>query len=208
MPTVRALIFDLDGVLVDAEPIHMQAWQEILARRNIRFSARDYEERFLGLDDRGFVPKIFAEHRQTLTAQLTTELIAAKLKRVNELLTNGIPVVPGAAEFLKKVSKKFPMALVTNSLRAEVERILAQVDFRKYFSLVVTAEDVRRGKPDPEGYQKAFHFLEQFKSWTPALQKKECLVFEDSETGMTAARAAGLPVRQIHKKIPGDILGP
>lgn len=200
---MRALIFDFDGVLVDAEPIHCQVWMEVLATQHITFTKKDYYERYIGFNDRDFLKKVFSEKGQALTPKIKEELIRQKEARSRESLAKEIPLIEGADVFLKEAFRKYPLALVTGALPGEVYFILDALRWRNFFSIVITSADVKKGKPNPEGFLKAFEKLKRLKSWNPPLQKKECLVFEDSQKGILAAQKAGLPYEIVKGSLKG-----
>lgn len=196
-PSHRILIFDFDGVLVNTEPIHMQAWLDVLKSLSISFTKKDYYDRYVGLNDRDFLAKIFGEKKHPLTPKLSDDLIRQKEVKTRETLSKNIPLMEGAEDFLKKSAEKYPIGLVTGALRNEVYFILDQLDWRNYFSIIITANDVEKGKPDPEGYLKAFETLSKIREWNPPLRKSECLVFEDSQNGILAAKNAGMAVQVV-----------
>lgn len=195
--TPRALIFDFDGVLVNTEPLHMRAWIDVLAALKISFTQKDYDDRYIGLNDRDFLKKIFDEKKHRLTPRLREDLIAQKEAKTRAALSKKIPLIDGADAFLKKSAEKYPMALVTGALPGEVYFILETVGWRKFFPIIVTSADVTKGKPNPEGFLKAFKKLSQIKNWTPPLAAKDCLVFEDSQNGIHAAKNAGMPCQVV-----------
>lgn len=199
LPKPRALLFDFDGVLVNTEPIHRRAWQEVVAPLGFSFTIEEYNSRYIGLNDRDFIAKLCRDKECPLTAKLSRELIGEKEKKTREIFSRKIPVIEGAEEFLRKVHKKYPLALVTGGLPSEVYFILHKKDWHKLFTTIVTSEDVAKGKPDPEGFLKAYDALKKLCAWSPPLQKEECLIFEDSLHGSTAAKAAGIPCRIVRE---------
>lgn len=189
----RALIFDLDGVLVDTEPVHMRAWQKVLAGLGLTLKSEVFLTRYFGLNDRDFLARFFAEEKRPLDEALRARLIGEKEKTSKIFLSEEIPLINGVEEFLAAAwAKKYPFALVTGSLASEVAFILNKLGWKKYFEVVVTAEDVKEGKPSPEGFLKAYEQLTRLCKWAPPLRKTECLVLEDSEYGIAAAKAAGM----------------
>ena len=109
MKTTRALIFDFDGVLVNTEPMHMQAWIEVLSALKISFTQKDYDERYIGLNDRDFLAKIFGEKKHSLTPKLQAELIHQKeAKKQSPLKSNraGAGKAEAASIFLPDVIRK------------------------------------------------------------------------------------------------------
>lgn len=194
----RAILFDLDGVLTDTEPIHMGVWQDILAELPIHFTKADYDARYIGLNDRDFLAKILKENKKSLTKEQREKLIGKKEKGVLHRLSNQIPLIPGVEKFLKKiVSQKIPMGLVTGALPSEVHFILIRMQWKKYFPIAITSANVQKGKPDPEGFLIAFQQLQSLQHWDPPLQKSDCLIFEDSKNGLKAAQRAGISCQLV-----------
>ncbi|MDO8527574.1 MAG: HAD family phosphatase [Deltaproteobacteria bacterium] len=193
----KALIFDFDGVLVDLEPLHMKAWQFVLAPLNLNFSDKEYEEYYLGLNDRDIVMRRFQHAKRSLTQTEAEELICEKEEKTHAIFAKEIPLVEGAEDFVKKVFKKYPLSIVTGALKSEVHLVLKRLGWQDYFPIVISANDVKRGKPDPEGFLKAYEELKKIKEWNPELKKEECLIFEDSQYGIQAAKNAGIPCLHV-----------
>ncbi|MDO8494687.1 MAG: HAD family phosphatase, partial [Deltaproteobacteria bacterium] len=199
----RALLFDFDGVLVNTEPLHMQSWLRTLHSLSISFGEKDYNERYIGLNDRDFLAKVLRENNRPASPTVSKNLIGEKEEETRRHLIEKIPVMPGADDFIKRASQKYAMAIVTGALKQEVFFILDQLRWRDYFLTVVTADDVTKGKPDPEGYLKAFEFLRTHKKWDQPLEKKDCFIYEDSATGLEAARRSGIPFQQVFNGFTG-----
>lgn len=197
----RALLLDFDGVLVDTEPVHMRAWQEVLTGQGLTLTSENFLAHFYGLNDRDFLSRFFAQNRRELPHELRGQLIAEKEKTTKKVLVQNIPLIEGVREFLPAAAKKYPLALVTGSLPGEVDFVLRTLGWKKYFSMIVTAADVKEGKPSPEGFLKAFERLAAGYTWNPPLQKSQCLILEDSDHGVAAAQKAGIPHRVVHKTL-------
>jgi beta-phosphoglucomutase family hydrolase len=174
-----ALIFDLDGVVVDSMPVHALAWRRYLNQLGI--SGMDVEDRmhgrrndeivrdFLGADaDQGAV----LEHG------------AAKERLFREMMLAQLPdrLVPGITEFLQRTSH-VPVALATNAERANADFILDNAGLRPFFRVIVDGSQVAQPKPAPDIYRLAARRL--------GIAPANCIIFEDSPVGVAAARAAG-----------------
>jgi HAD superfamily hydrolase (TIGR01509 family) len=185
----EAVLFDFNGVLVDDEAQHCRAMQEILRDVGIELSRDDYYAIYLGFDDRtGFVEAFRRAHR-TLTTDVLQRLVETKSLRYQELMESSLQLVAGAADFVRAAAKCFRLAVVTGALRREIELVLGRTPFATCFEAVITADDVRTSKPNPEGYLAAHAALERRRS----IPRAGCVVFEDSLPGLAAARAAGMP---------------
>jgi HAD superfamily hydrolase (TIGR01509 family) len=178
-----AVIFDMDGVLIDSGACHRAAWQALLEELGApvpaefwrRTIGRPAHEAVLGLLDRA-VPD--AEARR---------LSRRKHEHYTRFAARGLPAVRGAAAFVAGLrARRIPRAVATSARRVDVDRLLGPLGLLEHFDAVVTAEDVTRGKPDPEVYLRAAERL----GAAPA----DCVVFEDSLVGVMAARSAGMRV--------------
>lgn len=178
-----ALLFDLDGVLVDSNPVHVQVWREYLAR--------------YGIDPGGALPRLMYGRRNDEIVRdffgrhLPEDEIhrrgAEKEALYRTVMRNqlGQRLVPGIRDFLRR-HRGVPKAVVTNAEPANAEFILKESGLAEHFAVVVDGHQVERPKPAPDIYLLAARLLSRNPS--------DCIVFEDSETGVRAARAAGARV--------------
>jgi HAD superfamily hydrolase (TIGR01509 family) len=176
----RLLIFDLDGTLVDSSPLHARSYQETFAPFGILV---DYPS-IAGLTTERAVDRIAADAGLSLDEEQRGELVAAKRRRAIRLIEAEIVAFPGAREFVERASARFMLALATSASRASAQLSLERVGLAGRFEPMVTAEDVARGKPDPEIFERALRYHR--------LPAEEALVFEDAESGLAAAVAAGI----------------
>lgn len=178
----KAILFDMNGVLVDDEHLQEEAFRQTLAKLNVPLSAEDYITFFIGKTDR----KGFEDYLQSLhIVHDTSSLIQQKGKEYENLAFGGIQGYPGVKEFVEAaVQKDLRLAVVTSSMKNEAVSVLAGLGLTDFFSAIVAADDVKNGKPDPEGYLKGAAAL--------AVDPKECIVIEDAPSGIEAARSAGM----------------
>jgi beta-phosphoglucomutase len=184
----RAVLFDCDGIIADSEPLHLRAFQDVLAPLAITITKAEYADRYLGLDDRGVFAEALRLHGRADDRQMVATLMAAKAAGFRRVLETEMRIYPGVAEFVQALSG-VPLAVVSGALREEIEIILRQAGLRDAFTAIVGAEDVRAGKPDPEGFLRA---LATLGGGTAAIDARACLVVEDSLTGLEAATRAGM----------------
>ena len=184
---LRAILFDFDGVIVLSEPLHFAAFAEVFGRHGITLSEDVYYHRYLSLTDRECVAQILDDRGRTdlRAAELLDEKIAAMARRVER----GVPLCPGVESFVAEAASRFALAIVSAAYRDEIERILERTRLRDCFSMIVSADDVSAGKPDPEGYLRGVALL---RASVADLGPRECLAIEDSPNGIAAAQAAGL----------------
>lgn len=183
MPAADAAIFDMDGVLVDSGACHRAAWRALLAE----LGAPEPPELWrltIGRPSHEAVSELLGRPLPPAEAR---RLARRKQELYARLAAAGLPAVAGAAEFVRALGALgVPRALATSASRPDVERVLAPLGLLEHFPVVVSAEDIVRGKPDPEVYLRAARGL--------GVAPGGCLVFEDSVVGVQAARAAGMRV--------------
>ncbi len=206
---LRAILFDFNGVLVDDEPVHLEMFQRVLGEEGIPLSAEDYYGRYLGLDDRGCFAAVLENAGEPATVPRLMRLIARKASYYQERIRRqGYPFFPGAVELVGALAAAGRMlGVVSGALREEVEGALRQAGILDRFKVLVTAEDVAEGKPNPEGYLRA---LEALNSLPPLPERlfhpHEVLAVEDSPAGLTAAADLGLTTLGIAHTYPADRL--
>lgn len=190
---LRALIFDFDGILVDSEPIIMRLTQQMAAQEGWEISEEEYYRDYLAFDDRGIIEHLYATHQRPIDGARRDELIAWKARAYGEIIREGLPAMPGAVDFVRKVATRYPLAIASGSLRGEIEHLLAKLGLKEHFAVLATADDCQRSKPDPEVFRIALARLQQLPPFreTP-LRGVECLVIEDAPAGIDAAHAAGM----------------
>lgn len=177
----HALILDMDGVVVHSTPLHNQAWQAYLARHGIDRDLQTVEAIMLGKHNADIVRVFFGDG---LTPEEIFRHGAAKEEIYRELMEPRLEefLVPGVVEFCRR-KREIPMGLASNAERANVQFILEKAGLLSCFQAVMDAEHVSRPKPDPEIYLLTAASL--------GVSPRDCVVFEDSNTGIRAARAAG-----------------
>jgi HAD superfamily hydrolase (TIGR01509 family) len=178
--TFDAILFDNDGVLVDTEALYFRANREALASVGVDLDEATYIEYFLR---EGLGAWHLAEARG-VTPTGIAELRAVRDRRYFQLVDESEIVIPGVSDLLPRLASRFRMAIVTSSEPGPFARTHARTGLLPHFELVLTRVDYTNAKPDPEPYLCAVSRL-----GVPAAR---CLVIEDSERGLRAAKAAGL----------------
>lgn len=178
-----ALLFDLDGVIIDSMPTHTLAWERYLEANGI--DPANVEARMHGKRNDELVRDLFGK---LLDDGAVFEHGAAKERLFRELIGSTLEekLVPGAREFLKRASALVPLALGTNAEPANVDFILNGLGVRQYFKAIVDGSQVERAKPAPDVYLRGAEMV--------GVAPGNCVVFEDSPVGIRAARAAGMRV--------------
>ncbi|MCB1058421.1 MAG: HAD family phosphatase [Acidobacteria bacterium] len=192
---LRAILFDFNGVLVDDEPLHFELFGKVLADEGIELSKEDYYEHYLGFDDRGAFEAIFGRLGRSLDIGHLMRLITRKSAYYQRVIhEKGYPFFPGAVDLVRDcAAADLMLGVVSGALREEVEGALRQENLLAHFKVLVTADEVQRSKPDPEGYQLG---LEGLNSRPPLpgrlIHPHEALAIEDSPAGIEAAATLGM----------------
>jgi len=172
----------MDGVLIDSGVWHRAAWQALLAEMGLDPARPDFWRLTIGRPGEEAVPLLLGK---TLPDREARRLARRKRDLYVELARGGLRAVEGAPAFIEHLARRgIPRAVGTSASRMDVERMLGAVGLRRHFEVVVTSEDVRLGKPDPEVYVLAARRL--------GAAPGACVVFEDSVVGIQAARRAGM----------------
>jgi HAD superfamily hydrolase (TIGR01509 family) len=194
---IRAVVFDLDGVLLDSEQVWDEARRDVVARHGGRWrpeassamqgmSSREWAHYLhddLGLD--------LPEHR----------IVDGVVEGVLGAYAEGLPLLPGAVDSVRRLGRRWPLGLASSANRVVIEEVLATAGLAEEFAVTVSSEEVDRGKPAPDVYLEAARRLRA----PPAL----CVAVEDSANGIRSAVAAGLQVVAIpnrHDPPPDDVL--
>ena len=187
----KAVIFDMDGVIVDSEPCHERAILEVI--RDIGFIG-DHGMRisdYVGRSDQDVWKDFIARNNPR---QKLDELLALKRQRTVEMIRREQPLFEGAVQLLETLSGRCLLALASGSERAVVEAVLELNNLRRFFAVVVTGSEIQNGKPAPDIFLKAADLL--------AVSPRDCWVVEDSKPGVAAALAAGMRVIAITNTHP------
>jgi beta-phosphoglucomutase len=181
VPDTRAVVFDMDGVLVDSGAHHREAWVRMLAELGLT-PPDGFWRRTIGRPSVEAVPLLLG---QPLAPAEARRLARRKQEHYASLAATGPRAVAGVTAFVEELyARGVPLAVATSARRADAVELLGPLGLLDRFTAVVTVEDVARGKPDPEVYLRAAQRI----GATP----EACLVFEDAIVGVQAARTAGM----------------
>ena len=188
----RAVIFDFDGVITDSEVLHLRAFNKSLAQFGIELTTKDYYQNYLGFSDFDCYKMLITQGLLRIDEQQIADIIKRKSAIFEELTKTEGRTIEGVHEFLKMLEKNnIPMAICSGSLLVEIELVLDEAHLRHFFKAIVSAEQVRRGKPHPEGFLLALRKLNEDDS-QPPVAADQCVVIEDSHWGLQAGKAAGM----------------
>jgi beta-phosphoglucomutase len=203
---LRAVIFDFNGIIVDDEPIHFELFQRVLNEEGLTLTESEYYARYLGFDDRGAFTAAFRDHAQPLPQSKLEQLIERKAAYYQEDIKTKMRVFPGVQSLIPILARELPLAIASGALRNEIDIILSSIGLRNEFCAIVSAEDVDRGKPEPEIFLKALAQLNTSFDGRPAISASECLVIEDSKEGVRGARRAGMKCLAVTNSHPPELL--
>ena len=196
MSTLSAIIFDFDGVIADTEPLHFASFRQTLSEMGISLTESDYYADYLGYDDRGcFIAALTAHQCPTDPAALAP-LMQRKARVFLDSVKDHLIIFPGVREFVREAAAVYPLVIASGALRHEIEMILEQAGLRKEFLHITSAEDVTRGKPDPQPFLHALAALNRQRP-EQAITAGSCLVIEDSIPGIRGAKTAGMKVLAV-----------
>ena len=178
----EAVIFDMDGVLVDSEPIHFATTNDVLALRGVQLERADYDP-CIGMDEVAFFALLCERFGlDERPRDLAAERVTASLAR---LASEPLPPRPGLAEFVLSLRMEgLVLAVASSATRAQVDLVLARTGLAGSMATTVSKDEVARGKPAPDLFLEAAGRLE--------IPPAACLVLEDAVHGIAAARAAGM----------------
>ena len=184
MKQKSAVIFDMDGVLVDNFRYHLMAWEKFCQRHKKKISAIDFREQVFGGSNTDHLAFIF---KKPLSAETIAAHASEKELIYRYLYHDNVHLLAGLKPLLDKLQQEgVPMAIATSAERANVDFIIAETGLEGYFSAIADASMVTQGKPDPQVYLKAAELLD--------IEPNQCLVFEDTLKGIDAALQACMKV--------------
>jgi HAD superfamily hydrolase (TIGR01509 family) len=182
---IRAVIFDLDGVLVDSEQVWDAARRQLTEHSGGRWSESATQD-MMGMSSTEWSRYMYEELGVKMPPE---EISAAVVKRMEGLYREHLPLIPGACEAVERVAARWPLGLASSANRPVIEVVLELSGLGYFFETTVSTEEVARGKPAPDVYLEAARRLRV----DPAL----CAAVEDSSSGILSAHAAGMRVVAI-----------
>ncbi len=191
MNQYEAVIFDMDGVIVDSEPLHEWAFRDVLNEIGYGETHGLDFKAYYGMADRKVWQDFFAKHRPS---QSLEQLAEWKQRRFLEILDRDRPIFEPLPPLLERLSRHCKLAIASGSSHPIIRGVLALENLRRFFPVVVSAEDVPRGKPAPDIFLRAAELLD--------VKPEKCWVIEDSVAGVEGALASGMKVIGITNSLP------
>jgi beta-phosphoglucomutase len=188
---LRAVIFDFDGVITDSEVLHLRAFNQSLAPYGVEISTKEYYTNYLGFSDFDCYKILIDNGLLKVGEDQIDGIIKTKSKIFEKLTKTEGRTIAGVHEFLLMLEdNNIPMAICSGSLLVEIEVMLEESGLRHFFAEIVSAEQVKKGKPHPEGFILSLKKLN--KRCHSPIAADECIVIEDSHWGLQAGKAAGM----------------
>lgn len=204
---IKAILMDFNGVIINDEPLHMRAYQEILKSEGVDLTEEEYYSS-LGMDDKAFIRAAHAKLGREISDVNLQKIMLDKTARWRTMVGEEIPLFYGVENFIRKMEKDFALGIVSMAVLEEIEFVLDKTNLRDCFSIIVSAENVSKHKPDPECYRKGFMLLDAARTERGhnPINQSECLVIEDSPQGIMAGRAAGLKTLGVANTVTAEKL--
>lgn len=181
---VKAVIFDLDGTLIDNNAYHLQSWIKYLKNKNREISEEEYKANVNGRTNKDVIEYIYQRKMEDAEAMVYAH---EKEAIYRELYQPHITPVAGLLPLLQKLKDQgIPMAIATSGIQVNIDFMFDNIPMREYFDVIVNSAHITKGKPDPEIYIKTAELLN--------VAPENCLVFEDAVVGINSAKAAGMKV--------------
>ena len=191
---MRAVLWDLDGVLVDSAPFHFQAWHELMASLGRELSEADFRRTFGQRND-----AILRDLLGELALGEVERLAARKEELFRQAARGNIAALPGSLALLRLLRERgLKLALVSSTPHANIDMVLRSLGVEEAFDVIVGEEDVTRGKPNPEGFLLAAKRL--------GVMPAECVVIEDAPAGVEAAKRGGMRCVGVCRDRPREAL--
>lgn len=206
--TLKAVLFDFNGVIINDESINEELIKQILIEENLTLKKGEYQQVCLGRSDRAILRELLAsrgrvksEDDLTVLLNRKAESYALELEKLEKL-----PLYPGLDDLIFQVrSRNLKLALVSDAIRKEITLVLERAKLAEYFKVIVAADDITTTKPEPDGYLLAVERLNQ--EYTDLnLHPCECLVIQDTLAGVEAGKRAGMQVLGVANTYPFHML--
>ena len=209
----KAIIFDFDGVIVDSEPLHYQAFVLVGKSFNFEFTWEQYLTQYIGFDDRDafrymLAQAIEAGHTPDVTdvQQTLADLIEKKQRAFEAIAETGTAAILGAVELIEEAHDAgLPIAIASGATHEDIEQMTRLLGIRDKFEVIVAADDVEHSKPDPTTYAMAFEKLSALHP-DAGLTPDTTLAIEDTGAGLESAMGAGLQTLALTTTSPPEVL--
>ena len=178
---MRGVIFDMDGLMIDSEFLHLQAYNYVLEPMGYHLSDED-NQKYVGISDEDVTKDIVERFSLSITPE---ELNRKKEQAYKTILSENVKAQPGLTELLENLKKSdYKLAVASGSHKEEIDIVLEKLRLSEYYDIIVSADEVQNGKPEPDIFLLTSKRL--------GIPPEECLVLEDASHGVVAAKKAGM----------------
>jgi HAD superfamily hydrolase (TIGR01509 family) len=190
---LKAVIFDFDGVISDSEPCHFAAANKVLDDFGIQLTQQQYYADYLGFTDYELFETVKKKYKTDFKGTSIEQLVERKAEVFQELIRQTDHLINGITELIGRLKRNgIKVAVNSGAIAADIKIMLAGSAIEDSFDVIVSADDITKGKPDPEGYLLTLEKLNTV-SDSP-ISAKQCVVIEDSRWGIISAKKAGMHV--------------
>ena len=195
--TVRAIVLDFNGTLAQDDHLVAPLYVDMFASVGVSLTAEDYHRDLGAMPDRKVAELALRRAGLPPDEAHRDALVQARLDGYLAAVAEQPPIATHALEFVREAAARVPLAITSGAFRREIEHVLEAAGVRGYFTAVVAIDDVRSGKPDPEGFGRALSELNVRTAADPPIEPRQVVAVEDATDGALAARAAGMRVAAI-----------
>ncbi len=208
MPShLRAIIFDFNGVLADDETPHLLCFQEALREHGLTLTKEDYYGPYLGMDERMCAELLLQKKAGSVDRNRLQSIIDRKAALFqNYTATHKPELFPGVVPFVKQAAGRYRLAIASGGWREQIDYALRGTPIEGDFDVIVAADDVPVGKPDPAIYLHTLKLLNAVEPRPPLIRADQCVVIEDSRAGIQSAHRAGMRVVALSTTYPAQQL--
>jgi len=202
---LKAVIFDFDGVITDSEILHFRAFNAILAEHGVKLTIKDYYKAYLGFTDVDCFKSLISQGLLKIEESQIPDLVRKKTVVFEELAKSEGRMIEGVRGFIGMLeANEIPMAICSGALLPEIAMVLDEAGLSRLFEVIVSAEQITKGKPDPQGFLLTLQKLNAARP-DPILAK-QCVVIEDSQWGLQAANHARMHTIAVTNSYDADQL--
>lgn len=202
--TLKAVLFDFNGVIINDEPLHEKLIEQILIEENLRPIPGEFQQVCLGRSDRVCLTELLNRRGRVVSESYLIQLMQRKAQAYQQQLDSmqKLPLYSGLDDLIFQVrSLHLKLAIVSGAMRSEIELVLNRANLAPHFPVIVAGDDITTSKPEPDGYLLAVERLNQ-EYPDLQLQPSECLAIEDTPAGIQAAKRAGISVVGVANTYP------
>jgi len=179
---IKAVIFDMDGVISDTQKLHSLIETDLLKRNGINITPEEITKNYGGVPTKVFFEKIFKDYKIEVDLE---NILKEKWEKIMASVPNNISALPGVVKLIKDLKKAgVKLAVASSSIAKFIDLVLSELEIRENFDVITSVEEVEHGKPDPDIFLLSAKKLNT--------DPKECVVIEDAISGMTGAKRASM----------------